>query len=1024
MLRSLRATMAGHAKWKPPAWLDHWNKHDLKILFRCWVAIWCATLMIWIQPALENIGQSAFFAALVLFIAPPASIVFVYLLAALSLLLGMCLAWAWGLLVMRCALSARPSAWTARKLQELGMEAAANARSTGRPVAVVQRILVVEGFLLHTGTTVVYYVMSLVFIYVLARLRTSNPKLLLTQIFGTIATDLFLLFGPSLPAYNASLASLLVKPAAIGVAIGVVCTILLFPGSASSMALRNMVGLVATLDTGIDSMRRRLRGETVSRGVLDGARAKMLGIYKATAPAIGFLPIDVSRGLWGPADIRTLQRPIREAMMASFSLLQMHVGWLDTSEKESKLREHREMHSSGHASESGAASSSATQVAEKHDDDHKHCPGHRETMAYAHVMDALSDPEETSMHDEALAALRDASDELLTTCSASIRLAAKSISTVNSCRWIGKPSPETLADLTSQLRETLSRLQKAKDSSIVSTTEGVLDAYADIFDEKGDLIHELGTKPPIPRGIVLAMVIEERILVAADRIEKLLEALLALMETRTTSRLWFPERLRFAASWLLDSRRSVPSPNAFPGSESDPDDDEGKGGGGKGNNDNEMAKGPPPTALTEESKEEYRRLHVSHAHPGRRAPRGRVSRGLVWLYKWLFNPAGMFALRMVFVTLITALPSAFKHSAGFFYREKGIWAVISAQTCMMVYMADFTVSLVSRFVSTILGGVLGLVAWYMGSGHGKGNPYGMAASAGVMLPIALWLRLFLPPLYARGTILLGATFLLIIGFSYDEGHIPQYGLPGVGWRAFYKRVASVLIGFFAAAIVQMFPRPPSATKHVSRSLARGIRSLADHYALLISHWGREDRYTHLSAVAEDISIALAERLTALTENISVLQFEMTTGPFDKETLQKTQYLVQTQNQVLRRLLDVSATLPRHLQQRLARNFGLLDERMIGDVFATLSIAEQSLITGMPLPERMPTPLLSRFYERWDAQHQTAMLSKSLVRDDDYRRYCVAMSSYLKFLSTLDSLVLMLKQRLGENHVVHFVNSSA
>ncbi|KAJ3539994.1 hypothetical protein NM208_g5261 [Fusarium decemcellulare] len=75
-----------------PAWLDHFNAHDLKILFRCWAAIWICTILIFIQPALDSIGLAAFLGGILLFIVPPASILFVYLLAALSLLLGMCLA--------------------------------------------------------------------------------------------------------------------------------------------------------------------------------------------------------------------------------------------------------------------------------------------------------------------------------------------------------------------------------------------------------------------------------------------------------------------------------------------------------------------------------------------------------------------------------------------------------------------------------------------------------------------------------------------------------------------------------------------------------------------------------------------------------------------------------------------------------------------------------------------------------------------------------------------------------------------
>lgn len=45
-----------------PPWLDHFNVRDLQTLFRCSVAAWVATLLIFIGPSLATIGQATFFA--------------------------------------------------------------------------------------------------------------------------------------------------------------------------------------------------------------------------------------------------------------------------------------------------------------------------------------------------------------------------------------------------------------------------------------------------------------------------------------------------------------------------------------------------------------------------------------------------------------------------------------------------------------------------------------------------------------------------------------------------------------------------------------------------------------------------------------------------------------------------------------------------------------------------------------------------------------------------------------------------
>ena len=44
-----------------PKWLDHFNAKDLKVLFKCSVAVWILTIFIFIDATLRAIGQAAFF---------------------------------------------------------------------------------------------------------------------------------------------------------------------------------------------------------------------------------------------------------------------------------------------------------------------------------------------------------------------------------------------------------------------------------------------------------------------------------------------------------------------------------------------------------------------------------------------------------------------------------------------------------------------------------------------------------------------------------------------------------------------------------------------------------------------------------------------------------------------------------------------------------------------------------------------------------------------------------------------------
>ncbi|PYI09162.1 hypothetical protein BO78DRAFT_405133 [Aspergillus sclerotiicarbonarius CBS 121057] len=822
-----------------PAWLDHFNLRDLKVLFRCWTATWVATLLIFIGPALQRIGIATFFGALVLYIVPPAGILFVYLLAASSLLAGM-------------------SSQTQARLQQLQQEVVAEVQQSGQSVATVTQQLIYDGFMLDARVTIVFYVMIRVFIYAVSRLRVTNNKFALAQIFSIIISDLFLLFGPVLPSFTALLPKVLVEPGAIGVGLGTACCVLFFPQSTSYAVLAKMSQLLRLGQMSLKYTESRLNGEDLNLENLLETKGKSIGAIKALEPLLAFLPLDFSRGRWNAADVEYLQEPLRKTLLAELS--------------------------------------------------------------FAELINAFQSAEEAAIRARTLDALRQTTIQILQACSAAIDTIIDTINTVNSRHQ-----------------------QVARAEASLETLQALINSHSDMFDDNGDFKSGDGGGAHALRGIIISMVIEERILAVAEATQILLGRILWLLENRSKTRIWIPSRLQYALTWIWSG--SVPTPMSDAAGNTAVD----------------------PEVLEEQTREADRRLRISQGYGT--PQRDRITRTVMITYQWLFNPAGMYALRMVVVTIATAIPSALPHTAGFYYREKGIWGVITAQTTLLVYMSDFTLSLVSRAVGTVVGGVLGMVAWYIGSGHGPGNAYGLGAITAAMTVVLVWWRIFFPPALAMAAIMSGATFVLVIGFSYDDAHAQQYGLPGRGDTAFWKRLVTVLLGFVAATVVQLFPRPPSATRHVCQTLSNAVRTISDHYALA---------------------------------PIGLLRWEMTFGPFHRKALGQTQSLLGDMNQALGRLLILSTTLPLDLQERLMKTVGLTDE---------------AFKAGAALLERLPTPLVKRCYESWNQQHRTAELSKTMVRGENYHHFCVAISSYLKFLSAIDELVLVLKGALGESHIV-------
>lgn len=98
---------------------------------------------------------------------PPSGILFIFVLGSLTLVIGMALGWAWGVIAMKAALAARPAADTEAKLHALGQAAYAQSKSTGQPVALVEQLLIYQGWMLDARVTAVYFCFGGLLIYFL-----------------------------------------------------------------------------------------------------------------------------------------------------------------------------------------------------------------------------------------------------------------------------------------------------------------------------------------------------------------------------------------------------------------------------------------------------------------------------------------------------------------------------------------------------------------------------------------------------------------------------------------------------------------------------------------------------------------------------------------------------------------------------------------------------------------------------------------------------------------------------------------
>ncbi|TIA79417.1 hypothetical protein D6C76_03603 [Aureobasidium pullulans] len=956
-------------KRKLPPFLDHFNARDLKILFRCSVAFWVASLLIVIEPTLRTFGNATFFGCIVVMFLPPSGVVLIFIMGGFTMILGMGLAWAWGVIAMKAAQATRPQAETQARLQLLGQEAVRSANSTAYPAA---SVLVYDGFMLDTRVTVTFFCMLCLFVYFMARLRIRAPKLALTAIFAWIVTDVFLTIGPLLPSFQGTIPQVLIKPAAAALAISLACSMFIFPESTSHLTLFSMHKLVTAMSGSLDLTRGFLENypNTSHMEPMQALRAGVLGGWAALEPAMGFLSFDLSFGHWSAQDITSLREPIRRVMVASMSLLAFEILQGRSQERMKQL------------SSNDIRSQELAQAEEK---EKKHMYGRHQVMQSLNLLDSLREPEVGQSVSDSYHALSQASNPLLEACKDAFQAIGHSIRENNSRRWFGRLSAEDFARMRQSHVDVLEHLREERARFPNVANEALFASHQHLFDSNGNFHGHASQRHKLV-GMFFGFNFEDRLLILAAALIRALEQITLLENERPTVRLWFPTGLRKFGAWAFGGSRApavaAPDLGDFPQAD-------------------------------KETIDEVQQSFSSRVHKPVRK-RNKISALILGFGHWLSNEEGIFAMRILIATLAAGIPAVCRSSSGFYYREKGLWALIMAQTGTASFSAEFNFAFVTRIAGTVAGGVLGMLGWYIGSGIGIGNPYGLGAVLAVYSVILMWFRLYTPPPLIPAVMIGGATVILVIGYSYIDTHLPSYGNPGWGYEVFWRRTVLVIVGFAVSFVVTLLPWPSSLSRNIARKLSGVLDNEADHYAALLSSWADLDSHNRHTSAVEAVTVRLAADLGALSGPIASLKFELSSSVFDSQTCGRIKSIAEFINYQLAHLHIRAATLSPELRRRFAIASGILDHRAIADVMVVLGIVAQSLKTGDPLPARLPTPLLKKCLEHGHGA-DVESLTIAVLKKEGIRGYTVCMSAYLGFLSGVDELVLALKEAVGEAH---------
>jgi uncharacterized membrane protein YccC len=110
-----------------------------------------------------------------------------------------------------------------------------------------------------------------------------------------------------------------------------------------------------------------------------------------------------------------------------------------------------------------------------------------------------------------------------------------------------------------------------------------------------------------------------------------------------------------------------------------------------------------------------------------------------------------------------------------------------AVTGLAVFSGDLVLGFLVRFIGTLIGLVLGMLAWYIGNGKGS-NPYGTTAALLVVIaPVLFWRTSVAKPSDMAFPLMIGVTLALIVGYSWVDSHLPLLVNSGIGVDVAWKR---------------------------------------------------------------------------------------------------------------------------------------------------------------------------------------------------------------------------------------------
>ncbi|RMD45036.1 hypothetical protein DV735_g205, partial [Chaetothyriales sp. CBS 134920] len=197
----------------------------------------------------------------------------------------------------------------------------------------------------------------------------------------------------------------------------------------------------------------------------------------------------------------------------------------------------------------------------------------------------------------------------------------------------------------------------------------------------------------------------------------------------------------------------------------------------------------------------------------------------------LAGPQSGYAFRTGVATISIGILAYLDETYVFFNKQRGMWTLMIACLSMDRHTGRGIFGFIFRAIGTTIAMVASIVIWYIGDGH-----------AGAIIPVffiylcaCMWYLLKYPSMITVA-IISQVTVVLIIGYELQDEKLGRHTTESNG-QPYYKiyilapyRLATVLVGLGTAAFWTFFPYPFTTHSMIRNDLGKALYLLGNYYS--------------------------------------------------------------------------------------------------------------------------------------------------------------------------------------------------